>query len=129
MNTPATKYCYACGAVIDARAEICPKCGVRQPGMAPMPVPGMQGDPVYQQAASTKLAAGICGILIGALGIHKFILGYTTSGLIMLLVSILTLGLGAIVMAVIGIIEGVIYLSKSDQDFYQTYIANRKEWF
>ncbi|MFH4181154.1 zinc ribbon domain-containing protein, partial [Acinetobacter baumannii] len=25
-----TKFCYACGQQIDARAEICPKCGVRQ---------------------------------------------------------------------------------------------------
>lgn len=41
--------------------------------------------------ASKKTTAGICGILIGALGIHKFILGYNTEGIIMLLVSLLTL--------------------------------------
>jgi|TARA_B100001971_G_scaffold3705_1_gene3041 TM2 domain-containing membrane protein YozV len=44
--------------------------------------------------ADKKLPAGICGILIGALGIHKFILGYQTEGIIMLLVTILTCGLG-----------------------------------
>ncbi|MFO0927262.1 MAG: NINE protein [Gemmataceae bacterium] len=59
-----------------------------------------------QAFAGKKVAAGICGILIGALGIHKFILGMTTPGLIMLLVSILTCGLGALPMGIIGLIEG-----------------------
>jgi TM2 domain-containing membrane protein YozV len=78
---------------------------------------------------STKLAAGLCGILIGGLGIHKFILGYTKAGIIMLLVTVLTLGFGGAVMHVIGIIEGIIYLTKSDQEFYQTYMVNKKPWF
>ena len=29
-DAKATKYCSDCGAQISARAEICPKCGVRQ---------------------------------------------------------------------------------------------------
>ena len=76
-----------------------------------------------------KLAAGICGILIGQLGVHKFILGMTTPGLIMLLVTLGTCGVGGIVMIPIGIIEGVMYLTKSDEEFYQTYVVGRKEWF
>lgn len=68
-------------------------------------------------------------ILLGSLGIHKFYLGYTKSGVIMLLVSLLTFGIGAAVMEVIGIIEGIIYLTKTDQGFYQTYEAQQKEWF
>ena len=47
----------------------------------------------------------------------------------MLLVTILTCGLGGVVMHVISIVEGVIYLTKSDADFYQTYMLNKKEWF
>ncbi len=76
-----------------------------------------------------KVAAGLCGILLGALGIHKFVLGYNTEGLIMLLVSLLTCGLLVPVMSIIGIIEGIIYLTKSDEDFYRTYIAAKKGWF
>ncbi|MFN4066500.1 MAG: TM2 domain-containing protein [Thermosynechococcus sp.] len=76
-----------------------------------------------------KLAAGICGILLGTLGIHKFVLGYNTEGLIMLLVSLLTCGLVAPVMGIIGLIEGIIYLTKSDEEFYRTYIASKKGWF
>jgi TM2 domain-containing membrane protein YozV len=79
--------------------------------------------------AEKKIAAGICGILLGALGIHKFILGYTKQGLIMLLVSILTLGLAAGIMALIGLIEGIIYLTKSDEEFVRIYVQGKKGWF
>ncbi len=76
-----------------------------------------------------KLVAGLLAIFLGTLGIHKFYLGYTKSGVIMLLVSLLTFGVGATVMAVIALIEGILYLTKSDAEFYQTYVQNNKEWF
>jgi TM2 domain-containing membrane protein YozV len=76
-----------------------------------------------------KIAAGVCGILLGALGIHKFILGYTKEGVIMLLVTILTFGLGGIVMSIIGLIEGIVYLTKTDDDFVATYVNGKKGWF
>lgn len=79
--------------------------------------------------ADKKIAAGICGILLGALGIHKFILGYTKEGIIMLLVTVLTLGLAGFIMGLIGLIEGILYLTKSDEDFVATYINNKKGWF
>lgn len=79
---------------------------------------------------SKKIAAGICALLLGTLGVHKFILGYTTEGLIMLLVSLLTCGLGATVMWVIGIAEGIIYLTKTDAEFAAIYEnGNKKGWF
>ena len=85
---------------------------------------------VPQQGQSgNKIAAGLCGIFLGALGIHKFVLGYSKQGLVMLLVSVLTLGLGGIVMGIIGFIEGIIYLCKSDSDFHNTYVVNKKGWF
>ncbi len=71
-----------------------------------------------------KLAAGLCGILLGSLGVHKFVLGYTTAGILQILLNILC-GIGGI----IGLIEGIIYLTKSDEDFFQTYQAGRREWF
>lgn len=79
--------------------------------------------------ADKKIAAGICGILLGALGIHKFILGYTKEGLIMLLITVLTLGLGGFIMGIIGLIEGILYLTKSDEEFVKTYVAAKKGWF
>jgi TM2 domain-containing membrane protein YozV len=79
--------------------------------------------------ADKKIAAGICGILLGALGIHKFILGYTKEGIIMLLVTVLTLGIAGFIMGIIGLVEGIIYLTKSDEDFVATYITGKKGWF
>lgn len=75
--------------------------------------------------ADKKLVAGICGILLGGFGVHKFILGYTNEGIIQLAFSVLTCGFGGIV----GLIEGIIYLTKSDEEFVRTYIQNKKGWF
>ncbi|MFM7931434.1 MAG: TM2 domain-containing protein, partial [Pirellula sp.] len=69
------------------------------------------------------------GILLGGLGIHKFILGLTTPGLIMLLGTVLTCGFAGIVFGLVGLIEGIIYLTKSDEDFYKTYAVEKKGWF
>ncbi len=88
-------------------------------GLAPPKPPG----------ADKKIAAGLCGILLGSLGIHKFILGYTSEGVTMLLVTLLTCGIGGVVMHVIGIIEGILYLTKSDEEFVATYVARKKGWF
>ena len=83
--------------------------------------------------AEKRVAAGICGILLGGLGIHKFILGYTTEGVIMLVVYVLGIflacGIPSLVIAVIGIIEGVMYLTKTDEEFAQLYVIGRKPWF
>ncbi|HEV2665477.1 MAG TPA: NINE protein [Blastocatellia bacterium] len=79
--------------------------------------------------ADKKVAAGILGILIGGLGIHKFVLGYTTEGLIMLLGTVLTCGIAAIVFVPIGLVEGILYLVKSDEEFVKTYIQNKRGWF
>ncbi len=79
--------------------------------------------------ASKKIPAGVCGILLGSLGVHKFILGQTTPGIIMLLVTLLTCGFGGMIMHPIGLIEGIIYLTKSDREFYQQYAVEKKGWF
>ena len=85
--------------------------------------------PLDLSAARKKIPAAICGLLLGSLGVHKFILGYTKQGVIMLLVTVLTVGFGGIVMGLIGLIEGIVYLTKSDQEFVETYVARRRGWF
>jgi len=92
----------------------------------PSPVPPPQPS---KPASEKKLVAGLLGILLNSLGIHKFYLGYQKEGLIMLLVTVLTCGFGAIVMGPIGIIEGILYLTKSDEEFERTYLIGRKGWF
>jgi len=85
--------------------------------------PGM---PNVQDVSSKRIAAAICAILLGWLGVHKFILGLTTPGIIMLVISVFTCGT---VSSLIGLIEGIIYLTKSDQEFYQEYMVEKKAWF
>jgi TM2 domain-containing membrane protein YozV len=79
--------------------------------------------------ASNKIAAGVCGIILGGFGVHKFILGYTGAGVIMLLASVLSCGTLYAVMHIIGLVEGIVYLTKTDDEFVRLYVDGRKEWF
>ena len=85
----------------------------------------------------SKVTAGVLGLLLGGLGIHKFYLGYTQQGLILLGGTILSVILMFVVIGIFGIlaigvitfIEGVIYLTQSDEEFYEKYVLNKKAWF
>ena len=72
-----------------------------------------------------KMIAGVLALVIGSLGIHKFILGYQKEGIIQIIITVVTCGAGGIV----GLIEGIIYLTKSDEEFYETYQVGKKPWF
>jgi TM2 domain-containing membrane protein YozV len=65
--------------------------------------------------------------------VHKFVLGYTTPGVIMLVVSLagglVTCGVASFVMGVIGLIEGIIYLTKTPQEFQAIYLDAERPWF
>ena len=84
-----------------------------------------------------KILAGILAIILGSLGIHKFILGYQKEGFILLAVTLVgwvltCVGVGIFLVwitGLIGLIEGIIYLTKSDEEFYNTYQVGQKPWF
>lgn len=101
----------------------------QQPYGQPYQQPYAQASP----CSKDHVAAGLLAIFLGSLGIHKFYLGYNTPGFIMLAVtivgSIFSLGLAGLAMVVISIVEGVLYLSKSQTEFEQIYVFNKKEWF
>jgi TM2 domain-containing membrane protein YozV len=78
-----------------------------------------------QNQESKRILAGILAIVIGGLGIHKFILGYTKEGIIQLIITFVSCG----ILSIIPIIEGIIYLTKSDEEFIETYQVNQKHWF
>jgi TM2 domain-containing membrane protein YozV len=146
-----TVFCTKCGAQNEDFAQNCSQCGSSLPKIGGQG-PGYQVPPDYQQTyeptyqpiqppaamygqpptqdwqrmgADKKIVAGLCGILLGGLGVHKFILGYTTEGVIQIALTFITCGLGS----VIGLVEGIIYLTKSDEDFVRTYIQGHKGWF
>ncbi|MCR5012837.1 MAG: TM2 domain-containing protein [Lachnospiraceae bacterium] len=77
----------------------------------------------------SKMVAGLLGIFLGAFGVHKFYLGYTKEAVIMLVISLLSLGTLAAIVELIGFIEGIIYITKSDEDFQSIYVDGHKGWF
>ena len=91
--------------------------------------------PVYNPGIinTNRLAAGLTGILLGGFGIHKFVLGMPKAGVVMLLLTVvggfLTCGAVSAIVGVIGLIEGVLYLTRNDPDFYQLYMVQKKQWF
>jgi TM2 domain-containing membrane protein YozV len=129
-----SRYCTKCGAINDDTAQYCSNCQAVLTGVSTGYQPLQSVSPAAltdwkTMGADKKLVAGILAILVGSLGIHKFVLGYTTEGVIMLLVTVLTCGIAGIAMTIIGIIEGIMYLTKSDEDFVRTYIQGQKGWF
>ena len=140
-------FCRNCGQPVDEKAIACPQCGV-PPSMEKKfcsncgtPTQPNQilcvkcGVSLAKRGAGiggkNRIVAGVLGILLGSLGAHKFYLGYTKQGLIMLLVSILTswTWIGPFIIWTIGLIEGILYLLKSDEEFFATYVQGKKKWF
>jgi TM2 domain-containing membrane protein YozV/ribosomal protein L40E len=105
------KFCFECGARIRAKAEICPKCGVRQMS----PSAGLSG---IAPNGKTKLAAALFALLLGGVGAHKFYLKRPGLGVLYLVFC------WTFVPLLIGIIEGIQLLTMSDQAFNARYGNN-----
>ena len=92
---------------------------------------------IESQQSNKKILAGVLAILLGGLGVHKFILGYRKEGFLLLGISLLGYALSCVVIGLffcwipglIALIEGIIYLTKSNEEFYNTYQLNKKPWF
>jgi TM2 domain-containing membrane protein YozV len=105
---PNEKYCTECGSIINAKAEICPKCGVRQ-----MPVTTAMG--VSSPSGRNRIVAALFAIFLGGLGIHKFYLGRVGQGIVYILFC------WTLIPVLIGFIEGIVYLAMSDDAFNAKY--------
>lgn len=97
-----TKFCFACGQTIDSRAEICPKCGVRQSGVA-------------VNGKKSRIAAALLAFFLGGFGVHKFYLGRIGQGILYLIFC------WTFIPAFIAFIEFIIYLCTSDEAFAAKY--------
>ena len=79
-----------------------------------------------------KVVAMLLAFFLGGFGIHKFYLGCTKAGVIMLVVFLLgfvLFGIPSFIIGVISLIEAILYIAKSDADFKRTYVENKKCWF
>lgn len=95
-------YCVNCGEQINIKAEICPKCGVRQPGVA-------------SKSGGNRVTAAIFALLLGGIGIHKFYLGLVDWGIVYILFC------WTFIPAIVAFIEGIIYLIMTDEQFAEKY--------
>ena len=104
------KFCTECAAVINAKAEICPKCGVRQ-------MSSLSGSSFGALAANGKsrIAAALLALFLGGLGVHKFYLGQIGWGIVYLLFC------WTFIPGIIAFIEFVLLLVMSDETFNQKY--------
>ena len=100
-------FCGRCGASVNPGAIVCLTCGCAIGGASGGLVPGQK----------SKVAAGLFGIFFGAFGVHRFYLGHTNIGIVMLLAATLgglvTFGLATVVVSIWGFIEGVMILAGS----------------
>ena len=110
----------ATGIYLDLDSQVSESADVSPP--PPQPAARRTG-------SKDKIVAGVLGILLGSLGIHKFYLGYTGPGILVLLVTIFTCGIAGFITGPIGLIEGIIYLTKSDEEFDEIYVRGRRSFF
>lgn len=89
-----------------------------QYGAPPYAAPPQYGPPPFDPRVNpkSKTAAGLLGIFLGGIGVHKFYLGHVGLGIVYLLFC------WTGIPAIIGLIEGIIYLAASEQDFYYKYV-------
>ena len=79
MKQDNEKYCIECGVLINIKAEICPKCGVRQQLLA---------TPLSAEIVEQRNKWITCLLLcwfLGVLGVHRFYSGHTALGVLQLL--------------------------------------------
>lgn len=94
-------------------------------------------NPPQRPVESKRVIAGILALFFGALGVHKFVLGYEREGGLLLVLTAVGIATTCIVVgipiicatAIVSFVEGIIYLTKTDEEFYQEYQVNKKPWF
>ena len=96
------KFCHNCGAEVEDQQVVCLKCGV-----------ALKNNINTNQNAKSKVAAGLLGIFLGALGVHNFYLGYTSKGWAQLLITVLSCGVLSVVSGIWGLVEGIQILAGS----------------
>jgi TM2 domain-containing membrane protein YozV/ribosomal protein S27AE len=101
------KFCPECGEIIKSKAEICPKCGVRQT-QAYSASNDLSGS---APNGKSKVAAALFAFFLGGFGAHKFYLGQTAQGIFYLLLF------WTFIPSIVAFIEGILLLTMKDEVF------------
>lgn len=92
----------------------------------------ISGAPLNLSGDKNRIVAALLAFVFGGIGIHKFYLGKTTAGVLMLLggtIGWITFGFVPALVYLIAFLEFIIYLLKTDGDFHRDYVAGNKSWF
>lgn len=105
----STLFCTHCGAQVTPGNNFCTKCGAVLPFANNAPAA-----PAINYSPKSKLTAGLLGIFLGGIGVHNFYIGNVGMGIIQIIVSCCTCGIGSIW----GFVEGIAILaSKEPKDY------------
>ena len=137
-----TIFCSNCNAEVRIGSKYCAKCGTvigqnkslnemaSKDRLSSSKTSTVNDSIEINDLKSKRLSAGLCGILLGGFGVHKFILGYNQQGYIYLGAFIGTFCFGGFLfVSLLALVEGIIYLTMPIDQFKRTYIDNKKEWF
>jgi TM2 domain-containing membrane protein YozV len=108
------KHCFACASILDVRAELCPKCGVRQPTIAGVMTLMPAAAPIPTTTKS-KSSAALLALFLGGIGVHKFYLGRGGMGVVYLLFC------WTFIPSIVAFIEALILFGMSETEFAQKY--------
>ena len=120
-NPVSTAHCPNCGADFNTQQQ---QQGYQQQQYGYQQPPQQPSNDLFTPGPSGKSrgVAGLLAILVGTLGIHYFYLGKTTMGIVFLLISLLSCGILATVIAVVSIIQGIIMLTIAQAEFERRYV-------
>lgn len=135
-------FCNFCGGKVEFESENiggekaivgCPHCQKMIPLINPNWVKVSTPPVLTNTNSCSKVVAALFAIFLGAFGIHKFYMGKTNWGIAYLLTSTIggciTCGMATMAVGVVGLVEGIIFLSASDADFQTKYVQSPpKSW-
>ena len=120
-------------AAPNSQAGFQPQAAAQQQGTYQQQTGYQQPHYAAPLASRDHVAAGLLAIFLGGFGVHKFYLGYSTQGFVLLALSLVgglfSFGLITGVVWIVGIVEGIIYLTKSQSEFERVYVHGKREWF
>ena len=134
-------FCSNCNAELRLGSKFCSKCGrviekessnevASKDRLSTSKTSKVNDSTEISDLKSKRLSAGLCAILLGGFGVHKFILGYNQQGYIYLGAFIVTFCFGGfLLISLLALVEGIIYLTMPIDQFKRTYVDNKKEWF
>ncbi|MHA1796139.1 MAG: NINE protein [Promethearchaeota archaeon] len=142
------KFCHNCGGKVEENVKFCPYCGTQLENSETRTLHDSnakvytsadsnstlnsspssssnystsQSRTVFEGNRKDRIVAALLAIFLGGFGVHKFYLGNITMGIIYLILSFTGIP------EIIGFIEGIIYLTKNDEEFYRDHVLPIEE--